>query len=45
MITNLNRVPFNVTPRRGQLSNFKRRIPKAKRNRKVGTYGSKVSKK
>jgi hypothetical protein len=39
MITNLNIIKWNQTPRRGQLSYIKRRIPKAKPKRKVGTYG------
>lgn len=41
MITNINRIKMNQTLRRGQNDNIKRRIPKAKRAPKGGTYGTK----
>jgi hypothetical protein len=41
MITNINILKMNQTLRRGQPDNIKRRIPKPKSKRKVGTYGTK----
>lgn len=40
MITNTNILKMNQTLRRGQNGQIKRRIPKAKKTHKGGTYGT-----